>query len=67
MAEAPELQSVPEFREDCPCRKSKCERHGRCSECHTYHAAGKGRPYCLRKPKFLGKYPAGEFSPAQPR
>lgn len=26
---------------DCPCKKKKCERHGKCDECRAYHAAFK--------------------------
>jgi hypothetical protein len=40
--------SVPGYREDCPCKKEKCERHGSCQECYAYHAAGKLLPCCLR-------------------
>ena len=22
---------------DCPCKRTKCERHGNCDECRDYH------------------------------
>ncbi len=25
----------------CPCRKKKCERHGKCDECRKHHAESK--------------------------
>lgn len=56
------MDPIPAFREDCPCTKKKCERHDLCQECHAYHLAGKGRPYCLRKEKFVG-FARGGFSP----
>jgi len=40
--------AIPAYREDCPCTKKKCERHGKCRECYAYHARGKLLPYCLR-------------------
>ncbi len=43
-----DADSIPAFRDDCPCTKKKCEKHGRCRECYDYHAAGKLLPYCLR-------------------
>jgi hypothetical protein len=56
------MNALPALRYDCPCKKKKCERHGFCIECHTYHSEGKARPYCLRKDKFTG-YARGDFSP----
>jgi hypothetical protein len=41
--------AVPPYREDCPCTKRKCERHGKCGECYGHHAAGRLLPYCLRQ------------------
>lgn len=43
-----EAESVPEFREDCPCKKEKCERHGKCHECYLFHHKGKLMPFCRR-------------------
>ena len=40
--------SIPTYRDDCPCPKKKCERHDKCRECYAYHAAGKKLPYCIR-------------------
>jgi hypothetical protein len=49
--------SVPMFQEDCPCRKKKCERHGRCQQCREYHASnGKRPPYCLRKKSIWARW-----------
>lgn len=25
-------------REDCPCSKTNCKRHGHCNECKAHHA-----------------------------
>ena len=33
---------------DCPCPKTKCERHGNCEACSAHHTGGKSRPYCKR-------------------
>ncbi len=40
--------SLPDFRADCPCPKVKCERHGKCQECYTYHGAKGKVPRCMR-------------------
>jgi hypothetical protein len=40
---------LPLFREDCPCRKKKCVRHGKCVECVEHHALKNRLPYYLRK------------------
>jgi hypothetical protein len=34
----------------CNCKKKKCERHGKCSECIEYHNNSKilPLPYCKR-------------------
>lgn len=30
---------------DCPCKKVKCERHGKCDECRAHHEqSGRPRP-----------------------
>ena len=34
------------IRDDCPCRKEKCFRHGHCNECHAHHADSKSRRPC---------------------
>lgn len=38
---------------DCPCKKAKCGRHGKCDECRAYHVESKRqRPVaCERKRK----------------
>ncbi len=38
---------------ECNCKKKKCERHGKCEECITYHQTKKhpSPPYCKRKEK----------------
>ena len=45
------------INENCPCKKEKCERHGKCDECREYHAASKRqRPvYCEKEKKRLNK------------
>ncbi len=36
--------------QECNCKKKKCERHGKCSECMEYHTKNsKYLPYCKRK------------------
>ena len=39
------------INENCPCKKKKCERHGKCDECRKHHAESKRqRPvYCEKK------------------
>jgi hypothetical protein len=39
---------LPEYRDDCPCKKQKCERHNKCRECHAHHAQRGSLPVCLR-------------------
>ena len=29
---------------DCPCKRSKCARHGNCAACKTHHRTEKKRP-----------------------
>jgi hypothetical protein len=41
------------FREDCPCPKKKCVRHGKCDECTRYHGAKGKLPYCKRPKRSL--------------
>lgn len=31
------------INDNCPCKKKKCERHGKCDECRKYHEESKGR------------------------
>lgn len=40
---------------ECPCKKKKCQRHGKCDECREYHANSKRqRPVaCERKKRVL--------------
>ena len=37
--------------ESCPCKRLKCERHGKWEECITHHneKETKYEPYCMRK------------------
>jgi len=37
-----------EIRMDCPCPKTKCERHKDCDPCRKYHAEKGKLPYCER-------------------
>lgn len=32
----------------CPCKKTKCERHGNCDACRAYHAGSKRKRPCER-------------------
>ena len=43
------------FREDCPCPKVNCERHGYCEPCRAYHGAKGKLPRCERPPGLLTK------------
>ena len=37
------------IKTDCPCKRTKCSRHGRCDECRAYHASDKRNvPACDR-------------------
>ena len=38
-------------KEDCPCKKKSCERHGNCDACKAYHAESKRKRPCERKMK----------------
>ena len=40
-----------ELKTECPCKKIKCERHGKCQECENYHGKKGKLPYCKRKIK----------------
>lgn len=40
------------INENCPCKKKKCERHGKCDECRKHHAEYKHqRPVACEKEK----------------
>lgn len=40
------------INENCPCKKKKCERHGKCDECRKHHAESKRqRPVACEKRK----------------
>ncbi|HAB61641.1 MAG TPA: hypothetical protein DCE48_13275 [Lachnospiraceae bacterium] len=45
-------QSAAE-QSNCPCKRTKCERHGKCEECIEHHKKkeSKYEPYCMRKSK----------------
>ncbi|MGN1167331.1 MAG: hypothetical protein ACI4S2_12990 [Lachnospiraceae bacterium] len=45
------------INENCPCKRKKCERHGKCDECRTHHAESKRqRPVaCEKERKEFGK------------
>lgn len=38
---------------NCPCKRIKCERYGKCEECIAHHKERetKYEPYCMRKSK----------------
>lgn len=33
---------------NCPCKKTKCERHGNCDACRAYHTGSKRKRPCER-------------------
>ena len=35
-------------KEDCPCKRTDCARHGRCAECRAHHARKKRILPCER-------------------
>ena len=38
---------MEEINKDCPCKKTKCERHGQCEVCREHHKLKKKiLPYC---------------------
>lgn len=39
------------INENCPCKRKKCERHGKCAECRKHHAESNNRRpvYCEKK------------------
>lgn len=38
--------------ENCPCKRKKCERHGKCDECRKHHVESKRqRPVACEKKK----------------
>ena len=40
------------INENCPCKRKKCERHGKCDECRKHHAESKRqRPVACEKEK----------------
>jgi hypothetical protein len=36
--------------ENCPCKRTECERHGNCTACREHHSSLKGKSltYCER-------------------
>ncbi|MGN0808553.1 MAG: hypothetical protein ACI4NQ_01140 [Christensenellales bacterium] len=45
------------INENCPCKKKKCDRHGKCDECRKHHAESKRQMpvACERRKKGIGK------------
>lgn len=40
------------INKNCPCKREKCERRGKCDECRAYHAkAGRQIPVSCEKGK----------------
>jgi hypothetical protein len=39
------------LKEDCPCPKLKCERHGNCEACEAYHGRKSTLTFCKREKK----------------
>ncbi|MDP4177168.1 MAG: hypothetical protein Q8900_02355 [Bacillota bacterium] len=46
--------------EKCSCKKKKCERHGKCTECIEFHKTNKYEPYCKRKKIMQGLFDKSE-------
>ena len=42
------IEKVEGVKEDCPCPKISCRRHGLCDECIPHHAEKGKLPYCKR-------------------
>lgn len=41
-----------EINENCPCKRKKCEHHGKCGACRAHHAQSKRqRPVACEKEK----------------
>ncbi len=36
---------------DCPCKRVKCKRFGKCDECREHHEGKRLPPYCEQKTK----------------
>ncbi len=49
------------INENCPCKRKKCERHGKCDECRKHHAESeRQRPvYCEKKEKGMTNEDSG--------
>lgn len=48
-----EFDGVIMVKEDCPCKKKNCGRHGNCDACKAYHAESKQkRPYLPRHNRY---------------
>ena len=45
------------INENCPCKKKKCDRHGKCDECRKHHAESKRQMpvACERRKQGIGK------------
>lgn len=41
--------------ENCPCTRTKCERHGKCDECRQHHHSMTGRKALTRCEKLENK------------
>lgn len=38
------------LKQDCPCKRLRCPRHGKCAECRSYHSSDKkSAPACERE------------------
>ena len=63
-------------REDCPCKRKKCKRHGDCEACRAHHAKSRRKLPCEQGKKPLpppensaveraGSPPSGMTSPVR--
>lgn len=37
-------------REDCPCKRRRCSRHGDCAACRAHHSTIKNSPVACERP-----------------
>lgn len=49
--ENPKSNKEPIEREDCPCKRLRCPRHGRCSACKKFHETSIYPANCMKKKK----------------
>ena len=48
-------QEKADTRADCPCKRTKCSRHGKCAQCLSHHENSRYPAACKRSEKTLKK------------